>query len=288
MKVVTWNINSVRAREARLLAWLEAHKPDVLCLQELKVPTDKFPIDAIRELGYDAAVYGQRTYNGVAILSREKLSNVTCGLDDEDRENQMRLIAATIRGIRIICAYFPNGGSLDSDKYPYKLNWMERLHTRLQTELKENEHVILTGDFNVAPFDDDIERVDEYGGSVLANDEVRERLRGYLALGFVDTFRPFFELGGTYTWWDYRARGFERNNGMRIDHLLATPELAKNVIGAGVDRGEREGKGASDHAPVSVEFDDLRLPLPIYVDFAPEIVPEAEPAQGKQLSLLDA
>ncbi len=261
MKIATWNINSVRAREGRLLAWLEKHQPDVLCLQELKVPTDAFPVEACMNLGYHATVLGQRTYNGVAILSRSEPTDATFGLGDDVEDDHARLVSARIDGVRILSAYFPNGGNLASDKYPYKKQWMARLRRWLDRHARPDEPLILAGDYNVAPFADDIERSGEYEDTVLANDEVRGLLEDIAAFGLTDAFRPFHPEGHIYTWWDYRAMGFERNNGMRIDHFYVTAPIASRVIGAAVDRAERHGKGASDHAPVLLELDPLLPPF---------------------------
>ncbi|MFK8000799.1 MAG: exodeoxyribonuclease III [Polyangiales bacterium] len=255
MKIATWNINSVRAREERLLNWLTTHKPDVLCLQELKVPTDAFPTEKCKELGYHSAVFGQKTYNGVAILTREEPEDITRGMDMRPDDEQSRLISVKVSGVRIICAYFPNGGNMESDKWVYKQSWMDDLATWIQ-RFDAKDEVLLTGDFNVAPFPDDIARPDEYEGSVLANPIVREKLEAIAAFGLEDVFRPFHPGGNVYTWWDYRGLGFERNNGMRIDHFYATKKMADRVIGCAVERSERHGKGASDHAPVLLELQD--------------------------------
>ena len=262
MRLATWNINSVKARGDRLLRWLENERPDVLCLQELKGLEEIFPAVEVRALGYEYALNAQKTYNGVAILAREKLEDVTLGMGDEDAEEDThaRLISAKVRGVTIYCAYFPNGGKIGSDKYAYKLRWMDRLHTMLKDrhDLAE-ERVLLCGDYNVAPFDNDVARPEEWGGGVLTSAEVRERLVALEALGLQDVFRPFHPEGGVHTWWDYRGRGFERGNGLRIDHVFVTKALAPHCLGAAVDRRERhpaEGmSGPSDHAPVVVEFD---------------------------------
>jgi len=255
MKVVTWNVNSLRAREERVLRWIERHRPDVICLQELKLEEEKFPSLAIRELGYQAAVLGQKTYNGVAILGRGALSDVHAGLEDDVDDPQARLISARIGDVHVISAYFPNGGEMGSDKLQYKLAWMKRLRAYLDRRFDpETDRVALCGDFNVAVFDDDVARLDEWGGGVLTCDAVREGLEEVRAFGLRDVFRPFHPDGGVYTWWDYRGRGFERGNGLRIDHVFATEALARRCVGAIVDREERSGEGPSDHAPVLVEF----------------------------------
>lgn len=256
MILATWNINSVKARTDRLLAWLDRARPDVVCLQELKVVDDQFPALEVRARGYHIETFGQRTYNGVAILSLSEPRDVLRGMDDEADDPQARLISATIDGVRVISAYFPNGGAMNSDKYEYKLAWMKRLRAHLDARHDpKKDSVALCGDFNVAPFDDDIARPEEWGETVLTSPTVREALQDVQDFGFTDVFRPFHPEGHVYTWWDYRGLGFERGNGLRIDHVFVTAPLADRCIGAVVDREERKGKGASDHAPVLVELD---------------------------------
>jgi exodeoxyribonuclease-3 len=255
MKVATWNVNSIRARRQHVIDWLDAAQPDVLCLQELKVTDADFPHDEIRECGYDAEVFGQKTYNGVAIVSRHPISNVVQGLNDGEDDPQARLISGEVEGVTILSAYFPNGGEVGSEKYDYKLRWMARLREALVRRFDpEADQVALCGDFNVAPWDDDISRLEEWRSSVLACDPVRDALSGVASFGLEDVVRPFHPGGGVFSWWDYRGRGFERGNGLRIDHIYCTPQLARRTIGAVVDREERGRKTPSDHAPVVVEF----------------------------------
>lgn len=259
MLVATWNINSVRARRGRLLSWLERHQPDVLALQELKVVDEEFPVDEVRELGYHATVHGQKTYNGVALLSRSEPSDPVIGMGDAVADDHARIVGATIEGAHFLSCYFPNGANLESDKYPYKLRWMERLRGYLDRRFSPDQPVVLMGDFNVAPFADDVSLPDQLEGTVLANDDVRGRLAAIREFGLQDVVRPFHPEGGVYTWWDYRGRGFERNHGLRIDHVYATPCMASGCVGAMVDREERhgstdDGEGPSDHAPLLVEF----------------------------------
>jgi exodeoxyribonuclease-3 len=256
MKVATWNVNSIRARREHVMDWLDAAQPDVLCLQELKMTEAEFPFEELRESGYEAAVLGQKTYNGVAILSRRPIEDVQRGMEDGEDDPQARLICARVEGASIISAYFPNGGELGSDKYAYKLRWMERLRRWLDTQFDASaDEVALCGDFNVAPWDDDIGRPEQWRSSVLACDEVREALDGIASFGLHDVVRPFHPQGGVFSWWDYRGRGFERGNGLRIDHVYCTPRLADRTIGAIVDRRERGRKSPSDHAPVMVELE---------------------------------
>lgn len=254
MIVATWNINSVRAREERLVAWLMKHEPDVLCLQELKVVDDAFPRERVEALGYHVETHGQRTYNGVAILSKTPIEDVTRTIDDGVEDDHARLISGQVDGVRIFSAYFPNGGKMGSDKYDYKRAWMDRLRAWMDSRFSPNEELVLCGDFNVAPFADDIARPTEFEGSVLANPEIRGKLEHIREFGLTDVFRPFHPAGGVYTWWDYRGMGFERGNGLRIDHFYCTESLAARCTGAAVDREERKGKGASDHSPVLAEF----------------------------------
>jgi exodeoxyribonuclease-3 len=255
MKVATWNVNSIRARRQHVIDWLDAAQPDVLCLQELKVTDADFPYDEIRECGYEAVVFGQKTYNGVAILSLHPVSNVVRGLGDTEDDPQARLISGEVNGVTILSAYFPNGGEVSSDKFEYKLRWMGRLRDALAKRFDPAaDQVALCGDFNVAPWDDDIGRLAEWRTSVLACDAVRDALGNVAAFGLDDVVRPFHPTGGVFSWWDYRGRGFERGNGLRIDHVYCTPPLAERTIGAVVDREERARKSPSDHAPVVVEL----------------------------------
>ena len=255
MKVATWNVNSIRARRQHVVDWLDAAQPDVLCLQELKVTDADFPYDEFRECGYEAAVFGQKTYNGVAILSRHPVSNVVRGLGDSEDDPQARLISGDVNGVTFLSAYFPNGGEVGSDKFEYKLRWMGRLREALARRFDPAaDQVALCGDFNVAPWDDDIGRLAEWRSSVLACDAVRDALSGVAAFGLDDVVRPFHPTGGVFSWWDYRGRGFERGNGLRIDHIYCTSKLAERTIGAVVDREERARKTPSDHAPVVVDL----------------------------------
>lgn len=262
--LVTWNINSVRAREDRLADWLELHRPDAICLQETKVVDEAFPAERYEALGYHVSLFGQKTYNGVAILSLSEPEDVWRGLDGDPGDDHSRLIGATVDGVQVICAYFPNGGKMGSDKYAYKLRWMERLRAQLDDRFDPKAPLALCGDYNVAPFPDDVSNADVYEGTVLANDEVRAALADIADFGLVDVFRPFFPTGEVWSWWDYRGGSFRRDEGLRIDHVFCTAPLAERVIGASVDRSEREGKGASDHAPVTVRFADRKPISPLW------------------------
>ena len=255
MKIATWNVNSVRARLERLVAWLSRQRPDVVCLQELKCTDDAFPLEAVRDAGYHATVHGQKTYNGVAILSRSEPAEVDAGLSDEADDPQARLISAVVEGVRVLSAYVPNGSVVGSEKYAYKLEWLGRLRGHLDRRFDPAEPVVLCGDFNVARFDDEVGFPEQWGGSVLCHQAARDALEGVRQWGFVDVFRQHHPDGGLYSWWDYRAGAFHRNDGLRLDHLFATEALAARCTAAEVDRDERKGAKPSDHAPVVAAFD---------------------------------
>jgi exodeoxyribonuclease-3 len=270
LRIATWNVNSVRAREARLLAWLESKQPDVLCLQEIKVVDDGFPAEAVAKLGYHAAVYGQKTYNGVAILSRTPPEDVTRGFADGDADPQARFVGARIpvpgattapgtppgapAAVRVYCAYFPNGGEVGSEKWAYKLAWMERLRAFLDRAHRADEAIALCGDFNVAPEDRDVANPESWKDTVLCHPDARAALARIAAFGLEDVFRRHRPEPGLFSWWDYRNLGFPKNDGLRIDHVYATPALAARSTAAEIDRNERKGKQPSDHAPVIAEF----------------------------------
>jgi len=255
MKVIAWNVNSVRTRHDRLLTVLQRHAPDVLCLQELKAEEKDFPLAAINALGYQAVLLGQKTYNGVAILSRSAATDVMRNLSDGVDDTQARLISASIDGVRVVCVYVPNGGEVGSDKYAYKLVWLDRLLAWLDRNHKPSERLVVCGDFNIAPDDRDVNRLEEWNNSVLCAAAVRERFQRLLAWGLVDTFRDKHPEPGSYSWWDYRMLGFPKNNGLRIDFVLATKPLAERCSLAAIDRDERKGQQPSDHVPVIATFD---------------------------------
>lgn len=255
MHVATWNVNSIRAREERVLGWLEATKPDVLCLQELKVPDDKFPREAVEALGYQVETHGQRTYNGVAILARAPLADVVRGFGDDDADDHARFIAATTLGVRVMCAYVPNGHTPDSPKFQYKLRWFERLGAHLARTLDPASPALLCGDFNVAPTDLDVHDPVAWQGQVLCTPEERAALARVLEGRLIDVVRRLHPDERIYSWWDYRQLAFPKNRGLRIDHIVATPPLVARLTGAGIDREARKGKQPSDHAPVWARFD---------------------------------
>ncbi len=255
MKIVTWNVNSIRAREERLLKFLDREQPDVVCLQELKVTEDDFPFITVESAGYRAQVYGQKTYNGVAILSRDEASNVVRGMGDDVDDPQARLIRVETMGVRVVNGYFPNGRAVGTEHYEYKLTWMKRLRDMLAQDASPNDDLVLCGDFNVAPDDSDAANPEKWSESVLCDAEARAALEDLGDWGLEDVFRKHHPEGGVYSWWDYRMLGFPKGDGLRIDHIFATPSMARRCTGARVDRDERKGKKPSDHAPVIAEFE---------------------------------
>ncbi|MBI3951836.1 MAG: exodeoxyribonuclease III [Acidobacteria bacterium] len=255
MKIATWNVNSIRAREERLLTWLVKQQPDIVCLQELKVTEETFPFEALRQAGYYAAVHGQKTYNGVAILARTEPTEVERGLGDDVEDPQARLIAATVDGICILSVYVPNGGEVGTEKYAYKLEWLCRLRNYLVNRDLLTRPLLLCGDFNIAPEERDVAHPPAWQGTVLFNPEMCNQFREILDLKLVDIFRLHRAETGYYSWWDYRQLGFPRNDGLRIDHILATRSLTDRCTAALIDREERKGAKPSDHAPVIAIFD---------------------------------
>jgi exodeoxyribonuclease III len=252
--IATWNINSVRARKERLLAWLEQRRPDVLCLQETKVVDAEFPALDLEKVGYRAVCFGQKTYNGVAILSRHEIAEVSFGLGDGVDDPQCRLLSARIAGVRVVSAYVPNGGEVDSDKYAYKLAWLSRLRAWLGRVSAASEPLALCGDFNVAPRDEDVADPQAWQQSVLCHPTARQALVEVMAWGLGDVFAAKHPEGGVYSWWDYRMLAFPRNQGLRLDLILATACLAARCDEAWIDREARKGKQPSDHAPVLASF----------------------------------
>jgi exodeoxyribonuclease-3 len=254
MKLATWNVNSIRAREERLLRWLGKHEPDVLCLQELKVTDDAFPLLPIQSLGYHAAVHGQKTYNGVAVLSRAESADVERGFGDGGDDAQSRLVTARVGSVHVVSAYVPNGSEVGSDKWAYKMEWMKRLRAWLDRRFAKSDLVALGGDFNVAPEARDVHDPAEWEPSVLFHPEARAALEDVRAWGLVDAFRQHHEGPGFYTWWDYRRLAFPKGRGLRIDHVFLSAPLAAKCVSALIDRDERKGQQPSDHAPVVVEL----------------------------------
>jgi len=255
MKIATWNVNSIRSRLERLVRWLERTGPDVVCLQELKVTEEAFPFGPILDTGYHAAVCGQKTYNGVAILAREEPVHVDRGLGDGENDPQARLIAADVSGVRVLSAYVPNGQTVGSEKYAYKLDWLRRLHEHLKRRYAPSDSLVVCGDFNVAPDDRDVANPERWAGSVLCDQAAREALENVRRWGLADVFRQHHPAGGVYSWWDYRMLAFPKNDGLRIDHIFTTQRLAGRCTAAEIDRDERKGRKPSDHAPVIATFE---------------------------------
>lgn len=253
MKLATWNVNSLNVRLPHVLEWIAAEKPDVLCLQETKQEDAKFPYDALKEAGYNAIHSGQKTYNGVAILSPHAIENPAFGIP-EFADEQKRVISADINGIRIVCAYIPNGQSLESEKYQYKLNWLQALTDHLASELQQYPRLALLGDYNIAPEDRDVHDPKAWEGQVLVSEPEREAFRKLQALGLHDSFRLFEQEEGSFSWWDYRMAGFRRNLGLRIDHILVSDALKANCQRCWIDKGPRKLERPSDHTPVILEL----------------------------------
>ena len=254
MKLATWNVNSLKVRLPQVLDFLAVHKPDVLCLQETKLEDDKFPVLDILSAGYQVVFSGQKTYNGVAILSLQAPQEVTIGIADFD-DPQKRVIAVLINGVRVVCVYIPNGESVTSEKYGYKLDWLRRLNSCLKMELEKYPRLAILGDYNIAPEDRDVHDPKFWEGKVLFSEREKAAFNELVALGLCDSFRLFEQAEKSYTWWDYRMNGFKRNLGLRIDHILLSAELVKNCKSCSIDRDRRTHDRPSDHAPVMVEIE---------------------------------
>ncbi len=254
MKVATWNVNSITVRLPQVLDWLAANPVDVLCLQETKCPDNRFPTAEFRKAGYFAEVYGQPTYNGVAILSTTSCRDVQRGFPDDEADAPRRLIVATVGSIRIVDVYIPNGSEVGSDKFRYKLEWMKRLRRYLDEECDPQQPLVLCGDFNVAPEDRDVHDPALWEGKVLFSQPEKEALKLIEQWGFFDAFRLHHSEPGFYSWWDYRGNRFRRNQGLRIDHLWVTEPLKAKCTAAWIDKAPRALERPSDHAPVVAEF----------------------------------
>ena len=255
MKLATWNVNSITARLPLVLKWLESTRVDVLCLQETKTVDEKFPAQAFADIGYEAAAYGQRTYNGVAILSRSPAQDVQRGFPDDDETAHARLLAATVEGVRVVNVYIPNGAFVGSDKFFFKLDWMRRLRAFFDESYKKKERVLLCGDFNVAPEERDVHDPKQWQGKILFSRREREALSEIKDWGFEDVFRLHTEEGGHFSWWDYRAGSFRRNAGLRIDHIWTSEKLAADCKASWIDKEPRTWERHSDHTPVVAEFE---------------------------------
>ena len=253
IKIATWNVNSLTVRLPQVLDWLRDRQPDILALQETKLTDPDFPTLDLANAGYQAVFSGQKTYNGVAIVSRLPMQDIQADIPDYADE-QRRVIAATIAGVRIVCAYFPNGQSLESDKYRYKLDWLDAMNGYIGRLLAQHERLALLGDYNIAPEDRDVHDPAAWEGQVLVSPKERAAWSTLIGQGMVDCFRLFEQPEKTFSWWDYRMLGFRRNAGLRIDHILASSALAGRCQACVVDRAPRKLDKPSDHAPVVADF----------------------------------
>ena len=253
MKLATWNVNSLKVRLPQVLDWLATHTPDVLCLQETKSEDINFPLAAVNAAGYHAAFSGQKTYNGVAILTRQPATAVGYGIPGYT-DPQKRVIAVTVAGVRVVCVYVPNGESVESDKYRYKLDWLSALTGWLRAERRQYPSLALLGDFNIAPEDRDVHDPQAWAGKVLCSDAERAAYLQLTGLGLKDTFRLFDQPEKSFSWWDYRMNAFRRKMGLRIDLILASDTLAESCNSCSIDSEPRRNERPSDHAPVIAEF----------------------------------
>ena len=254
MKIATWTVNSMNVRLPHVLEWLQNHEPDVLVLQEIKQLTEKFPAEALREIGYHSIASGQKTYNGVAVISKRPASDPVTdfpGFEDPQR----RILASTVDGVRVINLYVPNGSEVGSEKYEYKLGWLAALQSFLEEELAAHDNLVVLGDFNIAPADADVYDPEKWGDAILCSPLEREALEKLVALGLTDVFRKFEQAEDTFSWWDYRAAGFRRNAGLRIDLILTSDSMTNHCTASYVDKEPRAWDRPSDHAPVVAEFD---------------------------------
>lgn len=252
MRLATWNVNSLKVRLPQVLDWVGKNGPEVLCLQETKLEDSNFPEQAIRDAGYEALYSGQKTYNGVAILARDPGGEIVTSIPGFD-DAQKRVLAATIEGVRVICVYVPNGESVASEKYQYKLKWLSALNGWLRNELGRFPRVAVLGDFNIAPDERDVYDPALWEGQVLFSLPERGAFRSLLDLGLKDTFRLFEQPEKSFTWWDYRMNSFRRKMGLRIDHILLSDELANACMACSIDVEPRRSERPSDHAPVIAE-----------------------------------
>lgn len=249
MKLATWNVNSLNVRLPHVLKWLEENPVDVLCVQETKLTDDKFPVAAIEAAGYHVVFSGQKTYNGVAILSKHPIADVVIN-NPHYEDVQQRILAATIAGMRIVCAYVPNGQAVGTDKYEYKLGWLKSFRDWLEAEAAAHPNLAVLGDYNIAPEDRDVHDPVAWKDQVLCSVPERAALEALFKLGLSDSFRLFEQADKTFSWWDYRMLGFQKNKGVRIDHILLSAPLARRCVACVVDRAPRKWEQPSDHAPV--------------------------------------
>ncbi|MFH1803612.1 MAG: exodeoxyribonuclease III [Pseudomonadota bacterium] len=259
MKIATWNVNSIKARLPNILEWLHDASPDIVLLQETKTVDEGFPAMEIGDMGYNIALHGQKTYNGVAILSKYPIEDVERGLPGNDDDDQARYIEALIASpdpIRVASIYVPMGTEVGSEKFAYKLNFLDRVITRFETIFASGEAAVMGGDYNITPDDDDVYDPEKLHETVLCSTIERKKLRTMMNIGYTDAFRTFNTAGHQYSWWDYRAGAWNKDNGLRIDHLLLTPAAADRLSASGIDRDPRAKEKASDHTPVWCLIDD--------------------------------
>lgn len=253
MKIASWNVNSLRVRLPQVLEWLKENPIDILAIQETKTQDPDFPLEEIEAAGYKVAFSGQKTYNGVAILAKTTPKEIITDIKDLD-DPQRRILAVTIKGVRVINLYVVNGSEVGSEKFEYKLNWLEKVTAFIQQELKKHNKLIVLGDFNIAPDDRDVHDPESWQGKILCSNEEREAYQNILSLGLIDTFRQFDQEDKTFSWWDYRGGGFRRNHGLRIDLILASEALSKKCKSSIIDKTPRAWERPSDHTPVVAEF----------------------------------
>ena len=253
MRIASWNVNSIRAREQAVLDWVRAREPDVLCMQETKVDDDDFPTDEFLRLGYEVAMAGQPTYNGVAIAARRPIKDLRIGLVGEGPGAERRAIAATIAGVRVLNVYVPNGKTVGSPSFTQKLGFLERLRATLDETARPDQELVVCGDFNVARDERDLYAPELFRGKVHFHPEERRLLERLLDFGLVDAFRHYHEQGGLYSWWDYRAGGFGKDEGLRIDYVFVTAPLLQRCRSVTIDVAPRRLEKPSDHAPVLLE-----------------------------------
>ncbi|MGB1800138.1 MAG: exodeoxyribonuclease III [Gammaproteobacteria bacterium] len=253
-KIATWNVNSLKVRLPHVLQWLESEKPDVLALQETKSIDENFPVEEINNAGYQVSFIGQKTYNGVATICKSSIETIATSIPDYEDE-QRRVLATNTEGVTVLNLYIPNGSEIDSDKYRYKLEWFSKLHPFIKQLQKENDRLIILGDFNIAPEDQDVHNPEAWAGGILVSPAERDEFEKLLSHGMKDCFRLFDQEEKSFSWWDYRAAAFRRGRGLRIDHILASESLADSCRACYIDKEPRKLERPSDHTPVVAEFE---------------------------------
>ena len=253
MKIATWNVNSLKVRLPQVLEWMGTHSPDVLVLQEIKQVTEMFPADELAEAGYTGIASGQKTYNGVAVIAKDEPRDPVTDFPGYE-DPQRRILATTINGVRVVNLYIPNGSEVGSEKYDYKLGWLDALRGFLEDELGRHDKLVVLGDFNIAPKDEDVYDAEKWGEGILCSPKERAALKSLLDLGLTDVFRQFEQPEKAFSWWDYRAAGFRRNAGLRIDLILTSEAMTKACSASYIDKEPRGWERPSDHTPVVAEF----------------------------------